>query len=373
MSTDQKTRAWMEVDATALRQNLARVRTSVGPAAALVPMVKADGYGLGMDGVVDALLPENPWGFGVAAVREGLRLRDKGYEGPVVVFSPTPPGEVEEAVAHGLTLTVSSVEALEAVAHAAGGGYRADVHLEVDTGMGRAGFDWRTVASWGPAVRKRFGAGVRWAGCYTHLHSADEDAESVREQWARFQDTLAHLEPATGVMVHALNSAGSLRTPEYAADAVRPGIFLYGGRIGDGQPRPLPVAALRARVVHVRDAEPGTTVGYGSTHVAGAPARWATLAIGYGDGLPRKLSNRGRALLNGRGVPIIGRISMDVTVVDISDAGAVSPGDVATLIGSDGDETITVDDVADEAGTISYEILTGITNRVPRVWDGHGS
>ena len=149
---------------------------------------------------------------------------------------------------------------------------------------------------------------------------------------------------------------------------MRPGIFLYGGEIGEGQPRPIPVVSLRARVVHTRDAAPGTTLGYGATYRARGAERWATLSIGYGDGLPRVLGNGGQAIVRGRIVPIIGRISMDVTVVDITGVAGVGLGDIATLIGSDGDHTISLDDVASRAGTISYEILTGLTQRLPRVW-----
>jgi alanine racemase len=369
MSTDQTTRAWMEVDATSLRRNLARVRASVGPGPALIPMVKADGYGLGMDAAVQALSTEEPWGFGVATVGEGVALRAGGVEGPVVVFSPAPPDEVETAVEQGITLSLSSLDGLARLEAAAQRcGKAADFHLEVDTGMGRAGFDWRSIEAWAPAVAAAHRGPLRWSGCYTHLHSADTDVDTVHEQWRRFRHAVDRLEVPEGVMVHALNSAGALRTPEYGAGAVRPGIFLYGGGVGADLPSPLPVASVRARVVHVRDAPEGTTLGYGSTHVAGEGERWATLAIGYGDGLPRGLSNRGEALVRGTRVRIIGRISMDVTVVDISDAGPVEPGDVATLIGSDGDQTITVDDVATLMGTISYEVLTGFTPRVPRVW-----
>jgi alanine racemase len=171
-----------------------------------------------------------------------------------------------------------------------------------------------------------------------------------------------------GLMVHACNSPGVLRESDWAGNAVRPGIFLYGGEAGADLPGPEEVASLRARVVHIRDAPVGASVGYGATHRAARPERWATLAIGYGDGLPRVLSNRGHAILAGRRVPIVGRISMDVTVVDITGLPQVRCGDVATLMGSDGDESISVNEVADLAGTINYEILTGLAPRLPRVW-----
>ena len=358
----------MELRADALRRNLRTIRDSVGAGVRLLPMVKADGYGTGVAGAVAALASERPYGFGVAAVEEGLELRALGVRTPILVLSPTPPGSVGAAVEAELTLSISSLEGLRLLRDAASG-RPAEFHLEVDTGMGRAGFDWRTVAAWGPRIHEAHGAGIRWAGCFTHMHSADEDRPSVDEQWRRLQEALATLgRPEGEFLVHGLNSAASLRCPEYAADLVRPGIFLYGGRAGDDQPAPADVASVRARVVHVRPASAGTTLGYGSTYRSGGDERWATVAMGYGDGLPRALGNRGHALVRGQRVPIVGRISMDVTVVDITHVAGVEPGEVATFIGSDGDERISVDEVAEQVGTISYEILTGFTTRVTRIW-----
>jgi alanine racemase len=171
-------------------------------------------------------------------------------------------------------------------------------------------------------------------------------------------------------MVHACNSAAALRWPEFAADAVRPGIFLYGGHPSpevEDVAGPRAVAAVRARLVLVREVPPGSTVGYGATHVAQEWERWGTLAIGYGDGLPRRLGNCGSAIVRGRVVPFVGRISMDMTVVDITGVPEARAGDVATLIGCDGDACITLDDVANEADMISYEVLTGLRPRLPRV------
>jgi alanine racemase len=365
----------MEIQADALRENLAAVRASVGPGPRLLPMVKADAYGLGVAGAVAALEPADPWGYGVADVDEGTHLRDLGVTKPVLVLSPTPPGSEEIAVEAGLTLSVSSVEALGRLVSAVErAGRQAAFHLEVDTGMGRAGFTGADIDSWLPVASAAHAAGARWEGCFTHLHSADEDDASVHVQWRRFQEVLARMPPDRDpLLVHALNSAGALRCPAYAGDLVRPGIFLYGGSAGRGLPPPRPVVAVRARVVHVRSAAEGTTLGYGGTYRSRGAERWATVALGYGDGLPRSLGNRGFALVGGRRVPIIGRISMDVSVVDISDVPGVEPGDVVTFIGSDGGERITVDDVAELADTISYEILTGFTPRLPRHWmDGNG-
>lgn len=373
--SDRRTRAWIEVDAGAIRRNLRLVREAVGEGVGVIPMVKADAYGLGVDRMVGVVEPEEPRAYGVATVEEGRRLRDLGVERPVLVVAPIPPGSYQDAVECGLTVCLSHLEGLrrleEAVRRTS---IAAEFHVEVDTGMGRAGFDWRDAASWGPVVSAASGERLRWTGGYTHLHSADEsDPEPSLLQARRLRDALRVAgAPAEGFLVHTLNSAGALRLPELGAGAVRPGIFLYGGVAGEGLPPPAPVVSVRARVVHVRDAPPGTTVGYGATYAARGWERWATLGIGYGDGFPRALGNRGHALLRGRRCPIIGRISMDVTVVNLSEVDGVELGDTATLVGEDGGERIGLEEVAVLAGTINYEILTGLTPRLPRVWIDDG-
>jgi alanine racemase len=371
MSTDKSARGWVEVGAGALRRNYLRIQETVGPGVRIIPMVKADAYGLGMLDAVAALEPLDPWGYGVAAVQEGLALRASGLDKPVGVFSPAPPDAYPGAVREELALSVSDIGALVLLKEAAlQAGVPGRFHLEVDTGMGRAGFDWRRVGEWAPEVRDLLNPHLRWEGIFTHFHSADvDDPGPTTTQWQRFREALEVLGPLPdGCMIHACNSPGALRLPAYAEDAVRPGIFLYGGVAGDGIPSPEPVASIRARVVFVREAPPGSTVGYNSTYQARDHELWATAAIGYGDGLPRLLSNRGSALVRGKRVPIIGRISMDVTVLDVTSLPGVSPGEVATFLGSDGLETITLEEVAEEAGTIGHEILTGLTTRLPRVW-----
>jgi alanine racemase len=376
MSTDRRTRAWIEVQAAAVRRNLRRVRDAVGERAALIPMVKADGYGLGLERVVHALEPTAPWGYGVATVEEGRRIRELGVDRTVLVCSPLPPGSYGEAVSFGLTPCLSDYLGLRLLEEAAtAAGRTAEFHVEVDTGMGRAGFDWRAASEWGPVFTARHGHHVRWAGCFTHFHSADgSDPSSIRVQWERFRSALGTAQPPQeGFLIHAANSAAALRAgAEIEFGGARPGILLYGGSAGVGLPGPEAVASLRARVVHVREAAPGSTLGYGATYASTEWERWATLGIGYGDGLPRSLGNRGEALIKGKRVPIVGRVSMDLTVVNISGLEGVEVGDVATLVGEDGGERITVDEVAELAGTISYEILTGLTGRLPRVWIDDG-
>jgi alanine racemase len=368
-------RAWIEVDLDAMRANYDTVRRAVRASTGLIPMVKADGYGLGAATTVRTLEPLEPWGYGVATAAEGTALRRLGVVRPVLVIVPLSVGDVDEAARSRLTMAISSVEGLDAWMAAADrvGGDALDFHVEIDTGMGRSGFDWREIGDWAPALASRIRGSVRWTGVFTHFHSADvpDQAPSVT-QWERFRRALVQLPvDREDLLVHAANSAAAFRWPEFAADAIRPGIFLYGGAAAPdlaGLPEPRPVASVRSRLVLVREMPAGSTLGYGATHVARAPERWGTVSIGYGDGLPRTLGNRATALIGGHRVPVIGRISMDTVTVNLAGVRA-SVGDVVTWIGADGADRITLDDVAALAGTISYEILTGLGPRLPRIED----
>jgi alanine racemase len=369
VSNNLRARAWVDVDIGALRENYRTVAARAGAHAAVIPMIKANGYGLGAQTVVNALDDLEPLAYGVAAAEEGAALRRGGVKRPILVVTPLSHEGLFLAAREQLTPAISSVENLEQWAAQKAGGF----HVEIDTGMGRAGFDWRESAQWGPRVRDLSTSHGPWLGVYTHFHAADAaDGTASAGQWQRFQDALAQLPVSRDdLLVHACNSAAALRWPEYAADAVRPGIFLYGGHpaptLPDAALAPKPVVAVRARVVLVREVPPASTVGYGATHVSQGWERWATVAIGYGDGLPRALGNKGSAIVNGRKVRIVGRISMDMTVVDVTGLPEVAVGDVATFIGADGEEEILVDEVAGQAGTISYEVLTGLTTRLPRI------
>jgi len=371
MSNTVQTRAWIEVAPSALRANYAAIRSRVGPATAIIAMVKADGYGLGAERVARILEPLDPFAFGVATAEEGMALRAAGFSRRIIVFGPLPPQAVDLAAANRLTATISSIDALQAWRAAAERYGPLDFHVEIDTGMGRAGLDWRQTGDWAQAVREQLSERLQWSGVFTHFHGADApDHTPTAVQWERFRDALAQLPVSTeDLLVHAANSAAAVRWPEYAADAVRPGIFLYGGHPAPGTDAlaPEPVASVKARVVLVREVPPGSTVGYGATHVARSPERWATLAIGYGDGLPRALGNTGVALVGGQRVPITGRISMDMTVVNVSTVSAVAPGDEVVFLGRQGVEEIRVEEMAEQVGTINYEILTGFTPRLPRV------
>lgn len=369
MSIEPKRRAWVEVDLDALRSNFGSIAERLPPGCGILPMVKADAYGIGLGRAVRVLTPLGPWGFGVATTDEGTAVRALGWAGPIIVFSPTLPADTRELLDRRLEPVIPSVESLAAcgvAARAAGG--TLPFHLEVDTGMGRFGVGWSDLESRSATVSEvlSFG-GLRLRGTLTHFHSADADEGSTAVQWTRFQEALEALR-AVGIdpgVVHAANSAAAVRYEGFAADLVRPGIRLYGG--GEWEPRGRPVVAVRARVLDVREVDAGATVSYGATWSAPVPGRLATIGIGYGDGLRRELSNRGQVLIHGRSAPIRGVVCMDSTVVDIGARTDVRAGDVATVLGADRDSEIGLSQLATLCGTIDYDILTGWSRRLPRL------
>lgn len=377
-------RAWLEVDLGALRRNAAALRERLRPGTRLLPMVKADAYGLGAARVAGALAGEGAWGFGVATVDEGAELRRAGIEERVVVFTPCAPLDAPRLLEWRLEPVATSLGALRAYAGAAdAAGAPLGVHLEVDTGMGRFGLPAEGVGEWAPEIREALDGGrLRLASTFTHFHSAESDPVATRAQWARFQTVLEVLR-AAGVepgLRHAANSAAVLKYPEVHADLVRPGLFLYGGEAAPSAPaedadpapeaggdRPEPVTRVRARVLDVRDVPAGATVSYGATFRAARPMRLATLGIGYADGLPHALSNRGEALVAGRRVPFVGRVCMDMTCVDVTGVEHVNPGTEATLLGREGSAEIGLGELARLAGRIPYEVLTSFSVRLPRI------
>jgi alanine racemase len=343
-------RAWVDVDLAALVANARTVQARAGTR--LLPMVKANGYGLGAVAVARALQPLRPWGFGVATPWEGAQLRSGGVAGPIVVFAPLCPAWIPHYLEHHLTPSIGDVQAL-ATWLPLGRAF----HLEIDTGMGRAGIRWDDA----PQLREAaalLGTATQWEGLFTHFHSADTDPLATHAQWTRFQDAIASLPPRPP-FVHAANSAAALRGTEYALDLVRPGIFLYGGSAGPDTPRP--VARLSASVVATRAICAGESVSYGATWRASQDTRVATLGIGYADGMPRSLSSRGFVELHGERCLVVGRVTMDMTVIEVG-ARPVQVGDVAVVYGG----LVSLDEQARAADTVSYELLTRIGRRIPR-------
>jgi alanine racemase len=269
------------------------------------------------------------------------------------------PAEAPNAVQLGCAVSCSSLEVARALENVSDHRSPLPVHLKIDTGMAR--FGCSPAAAPELARYIDLAPGLRLEGTWTHFHSSDSDDEATAAQFALFLETLEELKVEPGLR-HACNSAAALRHPEMALDAVRVGIALYGCE--DSRLRP--VMAVRALVTHLKDLPAGATVGYAATWRAHAPARLATVSIGYADGVARARSNRGWALVRGRRSPLVGRVSMDALTLDVSELDAVELGDVVTLIGADEDERISAEEVAEWSGTISYEVLTSVGPRVER-------
>jgi alanine racemase len=348
------TRAWVEIDLTALRRNGAAVAARSG--VPLLPMVKADGYGIGALHAALALEELNPWGFGVSNVAEGEELRMGGITRPILVLTPIMRTEIDALRRADLTPALGDPAVIESWTRTG-----RDWHLQIDTGMSRAGLRWDHVEQHADLLRRS-----RPAGVFTHFHSADLDDGSRDEQEARFDRALAAL-PERPALVHAENGpAVEARAPSRWT-LCRPGIFLYGVATRAGPLVPHPVASVRARIVEVRTISEGDTVSYGATWRAPGVRRIATVPVGYADGYRRALGNRGVALLAGQRIPVVGRVTMDMTMFDVTDTDA-SLGDVVTLLGRDGDDVISVAELAERGELSPYELLTGLRTRLPRLY-----
>lgn len=346
-------RAWVDVDLGALLRNGTTVATQTR--VPLLPMVKADAYGLGAVRVARALERLDPWGFGVATIAEGEELRQAAITRPIVVFTPLLVGDFDAAVRANLIPTLGDATAI-ARWHELGLPWQ----LAIDTGMSRAGIQWDRVCEIHDALRVS-----PPQGAFTHFHSAERNDDSRAEQERRFDEAIAAM-PARPSLLHAENSPAIEHRGPSPWSLARPGIFLYG--VGSGNApmiEPDPVVAMRARVVDLRTVPSGDTVSYGGTFRAEGDCRIATLAIGYADGYRRSLSNRGSVLIRGRRAPVTGLVTMDMTMVDVTDL-SCEIGDIATLIGADGDDHIDVSEVAAVAELSPYEILTGLRGRLPR-------
>jgi alanine racemase len=352
-------RAWVEVDLGALQRNAAALAQRAG--APLLPMIKADAYGLGAIPVARVLEPLDPWGYGVATILEGLELRAAGITRPIVIFTPLDDEELGDVRAAALTPSLSRGESIDRWRAEGGGAW----HLAIDTGMSRAGARWDEVDALRDAISR-----CPPEGAYTHFHSAELNDDSSDEQERRFRDAVASL-PERPEILHTENSAAIARRDGSDWTCVRPGIFLYGVGGWDGAVvEPEPVVHVRARIIDLRRVRDGETVSYDATYRAVGERRIATLGIGYADGYPRSLSNRGSARLGARHVCVAGVVTMDMTMVDVSET-PCALGDVATLIG--GDASLNVATVARVAEMSPYELLTGLRGRLARVYRSEGT
>lgn len=349
-------RAWVEVDLGALKRNAQRIieRARVP----LLPMVKSDAYGLGVEPAVRTLETLGPWGYGVATVAEGAELRGLGVSRPIIVFTPLLAPELPEARSHGLTPTLGDVGRMTAW-HSSGGG---PWHLAIDTGMNRSGVPWDRVGELSGTL-----ASMPAEGAFTHFHSAERNDGSMAVQQQRFREALSKL-PSPPRFLHAENSPAVERQSPSPWTLARSGVFLYGGGGETGAAIvPECVASLHARIVDLRTIRAGDTVSYGATWTAKGTRRIATAGAGYADGIRRCLGNRGHALVKGRRVPIVGVVTMDMAMLDVTDIDC-ELGDVATFLGRQGSAELSLLDVA-RAGDLSpYELLVGLKLRAERVY-----
>ena len=369
---------WLEIDLSAIGANTRLIKDYIGPNVRLLISLKADAYGHGALRVARTALNNGARWLGVATVSEAIPLRAAGIEAPTLIFGYIPPWQARDAVRLDLRATVYGVETAQALSHAAGelDGV-ARVHVKVDTGMARLGLRADTPEDVAAIVR--FVAELRALphleveGIFTHFATADSaDQTYQRRQFNRFQSVLAALD-ATGLrpgIVHASNSAATLAFPEAHFDMVRVGIAIYGLNPSDETPLPAgfrPALAFKTQVAQVKDIPAGEGVSYGATFITPRPMRIATLPVGYADGFRRGPHNWGEVLVRGQRAPLLGRVAMDQCMVDVSHIPGVAQGDEVVLIGRQGADAITADEVAQRLGTISYEVVSELLARVPRL------
>jgi alanine racemase len=371
---------WAEVDLEALQANYRAIRSQLADGVQLMAVLKADAYGHGAVRCAQALEAIGADWFGVALPEEGRALRQAGLTRPIFCVGGFWQGQGEQIVADRLVPAIFRRDALEELdARAQAAGRIVEYHLKIDTGMGRLGILEEDLADWIEILPAYPHA--RLTGVLTHFADADaEDPGTTRQQIARFERAVERIESATGEIRwrHLANSAGVYRFPEAQGTLARAGATLYG-LVGDvvapsvaraASERLRPVLSLHSRIILLKWVPAGQPLGYGGTYRTERVSRIATLPIGYADGLRRALSNRGHVLIRGCRAPIVGRVSMDLTLIDVTDLPGVALGDEAILLGrqdpSDSAPAIRAEDLAAEIGTISYEVVTGIGSRVPR-------
>jgi alanine racemase len=353
-----------EIDHDALRHNAAAIRNAIGTQPGIIAVVKADGYGHGGPDVARTLAPFAEQ-FGVATLGEGRAVRAVVADKDILILSPCLPGEREEVVRAGFIPVVSSTAEAKAYGHLAQG-KPVRIHLCIDTGMGRIGV-WQDDAI--KTVQEIAAIdGIEVESISTHLPVADSDPDFTTQELTVWDQLVAQLRPILPkAKFHALNSAASLERPQHAADRVRPGLALYGiSPLPAFQKLLKPVMTLKTHITLVRDVGAGRGISYGRDFITPKAMRIATLAMGYADGYPRQTSNKGaHVLVRGKRCPILGRITMDQLMVDVTDLPRdVAPGEEVVLFGKQGDQEITVGEVAAWAGTITWDVLTRLGKRV---------
>lgn len=366
-------RTYAEIDLGALQHNLAAVQAHVGSARVLA-VVKADAYGHGAVRSSEALVEAGAWGLAVSLVEQGLQLREAGLGAPIVVLGGVAPASADLFVQRRLTPVIWSISQLERLREAVrrAGAQPLPVHLKIDTGMTRLGALPGELASLLDWLVQDEGRTVRFEGVMTHLASADDPEEdaSSKQQLSVFDDCLSTISAAglSPSLRHACNSAGLVRFPSAHFDMVRPGIALYGSAAAPevqlgGLRQPM---SLRSAVLAVREVPAGVRVSYGGRDQLERPSRLAIVPMGYGDGYPRNMSGSAQMLIRGQRCPVLGSITMDVCMLDVTDLPGVAVGEAVTLLGEQDGDRIDLHEMAGWSGTISYEVTCGVSKRVPR-------
>jgi alanine racemase len=378
---------WTEIDLAAYGHNIAELRRITRPESRFMAVVKADGYGHGGVAVAKVALESGADCLGVARLHEAVELREAGVEVPILLFGFTPPEAVEALLDLDLTQAVFTYESTESLAReAAAKGKQLRVHIKVDTGMGRLGLmagEPKAREATGSAANHRLGEvsaiaglpGLEVEGLFTHFATADHaDKTYADRQLHRFLELLDRLkqEGLEFPLNHVANSAALIDMTDSHLDLVRPGIATYGlypsAEVDHERVKLKPVMEWKARIIQVKTVPAGFGVSYGMTYQTPQPTTLATVAVGYADGLSRNLSSRGQMLVGGQKVPIVGRICMDLTLLDVSEVPGVAVGDEVVILGRQGEEVLTADEMATTLDTINYEIVSTITSRVPRIY-----
>lgn len=371
-------RVWAEIDLDAIYHNVAAAKALTKAGTKLMAVIKADGYGHGAIPLAEVLDPLAD-AYGVAIVEEGIELRQAGVNKPILVLGYTPESLYEPMLNYDIIATVYSREMAASLSETAlRMGKCAKVHIKLDTGMSRIGF-LPNSESLQEIQHIAAMPGIEIDGCFTHFARMDEmDKSKAETQFCRYMDFTAQME-ASGIALpvkHVSNSAGIIEMPEVNLDMVRDGICIYGLYPSEEVNRErlslTPAMQWKARVSHVKILPVGVEVGYGGTYTTMRETRVATIPVGYADGYPRSLSNRGSVLIHGRRAAILGRICMDQFMVDVTEIPEVQTGSLVTLFGRDGDAVLPVEEVANLSGSFNYEFVCDVGKRVPRVYYRQG-
>jgi alanine racemase len=360
------------VDLDALVWNFRQIRSKVGPGVKVLSMVKANAYGHGAPAVAKALAAEGSDAFGVATLEEGIELRQAGIRAPILVSAGVYLEQLDQFLQNNLTPVVHELETLRGLEAAVQGrGTTVSIHLKVDTGMGRIGLLAAEIDSWLPELSKL--QAVKLEGIFSHF----ADGESVNEEYTEnqlksFLFIVERLRRAgfDSPLIHMAKSAALINLPAAHFTMVRPGLILYGIYPSPEMAKQItlrPILSWTTRILQLKRVPTDSSIGYGRTFVTKRESLIATLPVGYADGYQRAFSNRAAVLVRGVRAPVVGRVSMDLTTVDVTDIRGVQQGDEVLLLGRQGDAEISASEMAAWANTISYEILTSISGRVPRI------